>query len=341
MGRKPIDSEPNRWGSMVLLFLGVVSCTVVYLFMSSVFKPAETSGIESLTSLEVESGNLDGEDSGQCCSGIPNLELWGPAVKWGTDFKFNSSEECCRACKAMCTGNDGPCLCDSWVFCGNKQACGSKFGECWLKKQKDTLAPDRQEKGDKTMWTSGLVFGKGEGIIGMETEYGTLHIKLLPECSPHSVLYILELLSLRHCAGCEFYRAETRGQSWDSHGNHIKDASLGPPFALIQGTLNAHGTAFEKLPTEFCPTVRRGSVAWIGSGPEFFISLANHVEWKKSYTVFGYVLPEDMEIAEKIAHLPTKSDVWNNINVAVLEKPVSLLIRRMKNSQEGLNQSVK
>ena len=118
-------------------------------------------------------------------------------------------------------------------------------------------------------------------------------------------------------------------------------ASFGPPFALIQGTLNAQGTAFEKLPGEFCPTVRRGSVAWVGSGPEFFISLANHVEWKKSYTVFGYVLPEDMEIAEKIAQLPTKSDVWNNIKVAVLEKPVSLLIRRMKNSQEDLNQSAK
>ncbi|KAL3497628.1 hypothetical protein ACH5RR_040360 [Cinchona calisaya] len=339
MGRKPNDSEPNRLGSLILLFLGFVSFIVVYFFMSAVWGPTESSKIESLTSLEVESGKLDGEESGGCCRGIPNLELWGPAVKWGTDFKFDSSEECCTACKAMCTGKDGPCLCDSWVFCGNKEACGSKFGECWLKKQKDTLAPERQEKGNKMMWTSGLVFGKGEGIIGMETEYGTLHIKLLPECSPHSVAYILELLSLGHCAGCKFYRAESRGQSWDSHGNHIKDASFGPPFALIQGTLNAQGTVFDKLPTEFCPTVRRGSVAWVGSGPEFFISLANHVEWKKSYTVFGSVLPEDMVIAEKIALLPTKSDVWNNIKVAVLEKAVPLLLRRVKSSQEELNLS--
>ncbi|KAE8692992.1 hypothetical protein F3Y22_tig00110819pilonHSYRG00127 [Hibiscus syriacus] len=29
----------------------------------------------------------------------------------------------------MCTGNDGPCLCDTWVFCGNKEAYGSRFGE--------------------------------------------------------------------------------------------------------------------------------------------------------------------------------------------------------------------
>ncbi|GFZ01086.1 peptidyl-prolyl cis-trans isomerase [Actinidia rufa] len=47
-------------------------------------------------------------------------------------------------------------------FCGNWEACGSQFGECWLKKQKDTLAPERQEAGNKVSWTSGLIFGKGE-----------------------------------------------------------------------------------------------------------------------------------------------------------------------------------
>lgn len=97
--------------------------------MSSVMKPGKSSDFESLANLESESRNLGVDESGSCCRGIQSLELWGAAVKWGTDFKFNSSEECCRACKAMCTGNDGPCLCDSWVFCGNKEACGSKFGE--------------------------------------------------------------------------------------------------------------------------------------------------------------------------------------------------------------------
>ncbi|XP_060674270.1 uncharacterized protein LOC107403301 [Ziziphus jujuba] len=69
---------------------------------------------------------------------------------------------------------------------------------------------------------------------------------------------------------------------------HIK-ASVGPRFALIQRTLETVGTSFKKIPTEDCPTIRRGSVAWIGSGPELFISLANHEEWKNSYTVFGSV----------------------------------------------------
>ncbi|KAM7491152.1 hypothetical protein LguiA_034073 [Lonicera macranthoides] len=334
MGRRQIDSEPTRWVSLILLLMGLVSCSVVYMFMSIALRPNTGLSNSDLELLEMaESDGLEGglgEENGGCCRGMENLELWGSAVKWGSEFKFNSSEECCKACKGMCSGNEGPCLCDSWVFCGNKEACGPKFGECWLKKQKDILAPEQAEAGNLVSWTSGLIFGRGEGIIGLETEHGLLHIKLRPECAPHSVAYILELLRLRHCAGCHFYRAETRGQYWDSKGNHVKDASFGPPFALVQGTLEAQGTTFNPVPTEACPTITRGSVAWVGSGPEFFISLANHKEWKNSYTVFGSVLPEDMEIVEKIAELPTKPDVWNNVNVSVLEKPVPLWFRRIK-----------
>ncbi|OMO69657.1 hypothetical protein CCACVL1_19361, partial [Corchorus capsularis] len=202
---------------------------------------------------------------------------------------------------------------------------------CWPKKQKDALNPDRRDSGDRVIWTSGLIFGKGEGIVMLKTEYGILHVKFLPDCAPRSVAYILELLPLHHCAGCQFYRAESRGNSWDPLGNHIEHATFGPPFALIQGTLEAHGIQFEEIPIEACHTnVRRGSVAWVGSGPEFFISLANHDEWRKTYTVFGYVLPEDMKILEKIAELPTISEVWSNINVSVLERPIPLRFLRMK-----------
>ncbi|XP_008244466.1 PREDICTED: uncharacterized protein LOC103342610 [Prunus mume] len=344
MGRRQNDPEATHCSPLVLLLVGLASCALVYAALCVVLKPNEASSFSELESLElVEEGGgvgVEGE-SGGCCRGTENLELWGAAVKWGSEFKLDSSEQCCKACKAMCTGTDGPCLCDSWVFCGNKEACGSKFGECWLKKQKDTLAPERQEVGETVSWTSGLIFGRGEGIVGLETKYGTLHIKLLPDCAPHSVAYILELLALRHCAGCQFYRAERRGSSWDSEGNHIKNAPFGPPFALVQGTLDAQGVIFKKIPTEVCPTIRRGSVAWIGSGPEFFISLANHEEWKKEYTVFASVLPEDMNIAEKIAQLPTTADVWNSINVSVLEKPVPLFLRRMKTSHGDLTANMK
>ncbi|KAG5061352.1 hypothetical protein AAZX31_01G190600 [Glycine max] len=332
MGRR--NNEPNSILShrLILPLVCFASCGLVYAFLSAVLTNSRNR-VSEFGRL-VEDGVAAENDRG-CCRGIENLELWGAAVKWGSEFKFNSSEGCCNACKSMCSGKDGPCLCDTWVFCGDRKACGSKFGECWLKKQKDSLAPERQEgtpPGEVIGWTSGLIFGKGEGIIGLETEYGTLHIKLLPDCAPHSVAYILELLALHHCAGCRFYRAESRGQSWDSEGNHIENAAFGPPYALIQGTLEAQGTAFNKLPVEDCPTLKRGSVAWIGSGPEFFISLADHSEWKNEYTVFGSVLPEDMHFAEKITTLPTIPDVWNNVNVTVLEKPVPLLLRRIQKS---------
>ena len=105
---------------------------------------------------------------------------------------------------------------------------------------------------------------------------------------------------------------------------------MGPPFALIQGTFEAHGSYFKDIPKEFCPHITRGSVAWVNSGPDFFISLANHSEWKKAYTVFGYVLSKDMKILEKIAQLPTKADIWSNINVSVLEKFVLLRLQKLK-----------
>lgn len=329
MGRRQTDSELGRCTLQILLLMGTISCCMVYVCLSMIFHKPSSIAIVSSASNIVEDG---GQEEGECCRGIKHLELWGDAVKWGSQFKVNSSEECCMACKGMCGGEDGPCLCDSWVYCADREACGPRFGECWLKKQKNILDPDRRDSGDQVIWTSGLVFGKGKGIVGLKTEYGTIHIKLFPDCAPHSVSYILELLQLRHCVGCQFYRAESRGNFWDSKGNHLENAPFGPPFALIQGTLEALGTIFKDIPTEACPAIRRGSVAWVGSGPEFFISLANHNEWKKAYTVFGSVLPEDMEIVEKIAQLPTKPDVWSNINVSVLEKPVTLQFQRIKTS---------
>lgn len=123
--------EPARWGPMLLLLMGSVSFCMVYMFMSTVMRPS-SSGDSKMGSLGVGDGGkseVEVSGDGGCCKGIPGLELWGASVKWGTDFKVNSSEKCCNACKAMCTGKDGPCLCDSWVFCGNKKACGEKFGE--------------------------------------------------------------------------------------------------------------------------------------------------------------------------------------------------------------------
>jgi hypothetical protein len=130
MGRKPNDSEPAHYNRLILLLVILISSAMVYTFLSVVLRPGSASSVFEFESLGLveERGGVEGE-SGGCCRGIENLELWGNAVKWGSDFKFNSSEQCCKACKAMCSGTDGPCLCDSWVYCGNREACGPKFGE--------------------------------------------------------------------------------------------------------------------------------------------------------------------------------------------------------------------
>lgn len=97
---------------------------------------------------------------------------------------------------------------------------------------------------------------------------------------------------------------------------------------MLQGTLEVDGVPFKEIGREACPAVKRGSVAWVGSGPEFLISLADHREWKDAYTVFGYVLPEDMAIAEAMAVLPTSTDVWSNVTVKVLRDPVFFKVKR-------------
>ncbi|CAM0871318.1 unnamed protein product [Alopecurus aequalis] len=269
-------------------------------------------------------------EPGGRCAGLPGVELWGPAVNWGTDHRTPSADACCAACKATC--RDGDCRCDSWVFCGDKGRCGNRFGECWLKKQTDVMAPSVIARGEDVMWTSGLVFGKSQGIVGLETNLGTLRIQLLPDCAPHSVDYFIELLGLHNCAGCRFYRAEGRGNQWDAEGDHVQNAAFGPPYALLQGTLEVDGVTFKEIPKEGCSLVRRGSVAWIGSGPEFLISLADHEEWRDAYTVFGSVVPEDMAIAEEMAMLPTSTDNWSDVTVRLLKDPVYFKVKRRSNA---------
>ncbi|BBN13503.1 hypothetical protein MPTK1_6g04020 [Marchantia polymorpha subsp. ruderalis] len=323
MRRKHGDSDTGcrQW----VVFWSVLSatCLAVYVFLSPFFYETFTDNLQMVVKLR--------EDKADCCRGMDHLEYWGRAVKWGSEHQVNTSQECCAACKALCT-DDGPCQCNSWVFCGDQARCGPKLGQCWLKKQEDPLNPDVQESGEQVMWTSGLIFGKDVGILALETEHGAIRIKLLPDCAPWSVQYFTELLRLRHCAGCQIYRAEARGSAWDAYGKHINKALTGPPYGLLQGTLAVQAVTFKEMPVEACPVIARGMVGWIGGGPDFFISLANHREWSPKFTVFAHVLAEDMEIVENISLLPTTASVWSGVTVAMLNEPVSIKIGRPDSS---------
>ena len=100
----------------------------------------------------------------------------------------------------------------------------------------------------------------------------------------------------------------------------------GPPYALIQGTLQNTGqsTSGDSLLTnmakEGTPIVQRGHACLIGSGPDFFVSLAEHPEWGTGHSVWGTV--EDMSVLDLIEQLPVKQDVWGTTHTTPLLVPI-------------------
>lgn len=330
--RKRQASQPSCPQWVILLSVVCFSSVLAYIFLSPFFAASPAvAGEDKALAHDVRISDIHISDiSDSCCRGVKNLELWGKAIVWGDAHRTNTSKDCCRACKAICS-EDKPCRCNSWVYCDDEEKCKDKFQQCWLKHQNDPLNPELQASGTSVMWTSGLVYGKDAGVVGIETQHGTIRIKLLVDCAPYSVAYILELQKLRHCVGCQIFRAEGRGSSWNEQGDRIGQTPSAGPYALVQGTLALQTTAFVELPIESCPVVQRGSVGWIGGGPDFFISLANHDEWRATRTVFAQVLKEDMHIVEKIAALPTVASTWSGVNVALLRDAVPLKIIAKKN----------
>lgn len=132
MGKRHFQEPEGTWGPCVsLLLITLVSCTVVFLILSPVFRSSQASDTPANSTSAKTQINIKHVHEPKCCSGIEHEEFWGKAVKWGSNYKVKTSEECCKACKSMCT-DDGPCLCNAWVFCGDKKLCGDRFGQVIL-----------------------------------------------------------------------------------------------------------------------------------------------------------------------------------------------------------------
>eukprot|EP00897_Mesotaenium_endlicherianum_P005841 jgi/Mesen1/5285/ME000263S04386 len=188
------------------------------------------------------------------------------------------------------------CECNSWVYCGDEARCTDKYRQ---------------------------------GMIALETTHGSIRIKLHSTWAPYTVQYIREILNVRYCTGCQLYRAEGLGDAWDGEGNPLPQVAPGPPYALLQGSLQSDGVVFKEIPREASPPVRRGMACLIGGGPDFFISLAHHPEWGNAHTVFGEVVgDDDMEVVERIVALPTRSETWGEVQVAALEEPLSFMLKK-------------
>ena len=66
---------------------------------------------------------------------MPNTELHGEVVRWGTDFLMPNASACCETCHAHRVSGSGR-NCTVWVFCDGP-ACGPQHGQCWLKECAD------------------------------------------------------------------------------------------------------------------------------------------------------------------------------------------------------------
>jgi hypothetical protein len=84
------------------------------------------------------------------CHVMPRTELPGDVVRWGADHLQATAAACCAACSALAG-------CNTWVWCGNGSACGSKHQQCWLKRRGDPYEDNDILAGRSTMWTSGAL----------------------------------------------------------------------------------------------------------------------------------------------------------------------------------------
>ena len=108
--------ESRRRGRLLLFLIVLVSAAAALAYLS--FPSALTPPRPAVRA------------DADCCGGTQGLELWGPAVKWGSNHRLPSAAACCASCKAMCLhAEDGACRCNSWVFCGDERRCKDRLGE--------------------------------------------------------------------------------------------------------------------------------------------------------------------------------------------------------------------
>ena len=99
------------------------------------------------------------------------------------------------------------------------------------------------------------------------------------DLSPLTVAAVVAAVGERRETSATFYRNEAVPTSPPGQCGSI----LCGPYALVQGRM----AALSSTPTEGQPTVRRGHVARVQRGADFFVALEEHAEWGHAFTVWG------------------------------------------------------
>lgn len=103
--------------------------------------------------------------------------------------------------------------------------------------------------------------------------------------------------------------------------------SDGPPYALVQMTVDDPGGALRSLTHEGTKLIERGTVCLIGGTSDFFVALDTHRGWEASMTVFGHVAePEMKSQVEPILQRPIHQFTHPQYGtvMAMLDTPVGI-----------------
>lgn len=147
----------------------------------------------------------------------------------------------------------------------------------------------RQHAGAKlNVNASGAKLRAAANRVGLQTPYGRIVLRLLPDNAPNAVAAVKKLAAAQGCLKCNFYRNEARPETSNPEG---------PPYGLLQGELDV-----PPVPLEGSLSIKNGAVAFIPDTSDFIIALRDHPEWGVAHTVVAMV--EDFVSTDLIAAQP-------------------------------------
>jgi len=124
-------------------------------------------------------------------------------------------------------------------------------------------------------------------------QIGRVPVKLLPANAPKTVAALRSLA--QHGMTGRLHRAE----------GIPPPPSRGPPYALVQATLDDPERILSEMLHEGSVPIGRGSVCMIPGSSDLFVSLGDHAGWETSMTVIGQVEPLVLEtVVMPILQLP-------------------------------------
>ena len=191
-----------------------------------------------------------------------------------------------------------PMDCDSWAAAGEclKNA-AFMWGSCAYACSAHGLKDPRAAIDEKAQAGPPADAQTLELSFASSTGFAPIRIVLRPDLSPVTVTAVVAAVGEQREGVATFYRNEAVPISPPGQCGDI----LCGPYSLIQGRL----PGLSKTPTEGQAAVRRGFVARIQDGDDFFIALDAHPEWGHSFTIWGEVREAAaFKTLEAIAKLP-------------------------------------